>query len=65
MRARESQIHTQTDGWIDGELTEQNIESDVRRKRSGKKAGMITQIVRREIAKEMERGNTWCLNVRH
>lgn len=44
MRARESQIHTQTDGWIDGELTEQNIESNVRRKRSRKKAGISRQI---------------------
>lgn len=34
MRARESQIHTQTDGWIDRELTGQNIESNGKRKRT-------------------------------
>lgn len=39
-RERESEIHTQTEGWIDGELTEQNIESDIRRER---KAGMSSQ----------------------
>lgn len=71
-RARTSGMHRQTEGRMDGELTEQNIERYRERERGGgggeggkKNLLKCACNLRRETAEQMEGEDAACLRVRH